>query len=475
MKNRAIPDLSILSPEQKKLVHDRALQILEKTGVRVDCPKAAEIFAGAGAPPDSSGRVRIKPHMVEKALSSVPKSVPIFNRNGDPAFVLGRGAERIRFGMGVTNLYYQEPGTDETVAFARRHMSACTRLANALDGFDMVSTLGVVQDAPPETSDLYATLEMAANTVKPLVILVSDEAALPSVLDMMEALFGDVSQKPFFIPYFNPITPLVLNTGTTDKMMEAADRGIPFIFSNYGMAGASTPITIAGTAGLMTAELLAGLVLAQSYKPGTRLVLGSLPASFDMRTMATYYSSLGILLNLACAEMMDFYQVPHAGTSGSGIGWGPDLLADGGMWFNHLTAGLGKAQMAPFVGGNLGSMAFSPSTAVLSDVIIRQVLEFSRGFSLEEAEFALQDIDMLGPGGDFLGTDLTYERFKTSGFASGVWPVYTYDGWMADNRPGALDMLTEKTKSLLAETSAPEDHDALIQKGEAFIGDINPS
>jgi trimethylamine--corrinoid protein Co-methyltransferase len=151
-----------------------------------------------------------------------------------------------------------------------------------------------------------------------------------------------------------------MNAGTTDKMQSAIERSLPFIYSNYGMVGMSTPITPAGTLSLLIAELLAGLTLSQLIKEGTPVILGSLPAYFDMKDMLDYYDPLTFVLNLACAEMMSHYHLPHAGTSGSGLGWGPDLLAGGLLWMDHLTACLGKVGLAPFVGGNLGSKAFSP-------------------------------------------------------------------------------------------------------------------
>ena len=37
-----------------------------------------------------------------------------------------------------------------------------------------------------------------------------------------------------------------MNAGTVDKMKISIERGLPIIFSNYSMAGASTPLTPAG-------------------------------------------------------------------------------------------------------------------------------------------------------------------------------------------------------------------------------------
>ena len=89
------------------------------------------------------------------------------------------------------------------------------RLGGALPHFDVISTVGVVQDVDPSLSDLHAALEMVANTTKPLVILAADEAAFPHVLDLLERVCGDLAPKPFVIPYFNPTTPLVINAGST--------------------------------------------------------------------------------------------------------------------------------------------------------------------------------------------------------------------------------------------------------------------
>ena len=78
-----------------------------------------------------------------------------------------------------------------------------------------------------------------------------------------------------------------------------------------------------------------------------------------------------MLLNIACAEMMTHYGLPHSGTSGSGPGWGPDLLASGGFWMNHFSSLLGKVGLVPFVGGNFDSLAFSPAAVVYADEVIR--------------------------------------------------------------------------------------------------------
>jgi trimethylamine--corrinoid protein Co-methyltransferase len=468
------PHITVLDPAQVEFIHEQSLRILSSVGVRVDSERARDVFAQALGSSSVEGnraidgdRVRIPRDLVEWALETAPSTVEIYDRRGNPAFRLGD--DRTRFGIGVTSLYYQDPQTDEVMPFERKHMETMVRLGSALRNFDVISTVGIVQDVPTEVSDLYAVLEMSANTVKPLVILVSDEDCFPSVLNLLEHLHGDLASRPFVIPYFNPVTPLIMNAGTADKMLVAIERGLPFIYSTYSMSGMSTPITPAGTLALMNAELLAGLVLSQLAKEGTPIILGILPAIFDMKTMVSFYDPQSLVLNLVCAEMMAHYRLPHCGTSGSGTGWGPDLLAAGTYWMNHVSSCMGKAGLAPFVGDTLGSKAFSPANVVFVHEVIEQALRFAQGIRLDDASVDLDEIGRVGPGGDFLLSELTLELYRSAYYSSPIFPRWSLEKWQEQGRPQAIDLLRSYTRQLMAKLDAPEDHAHLMAQGEAFI------
>jgi trimethylamine:corrinoid methyltransferase-like protein len=461
------PTLTVLDQEQIEQIHGYSLQILSSIGVRVDSEPARQLFAKAIGPAAiDHGRVRIPPELVEWALATAPSAVDIYDRAGQLAFRLPGQA---RFGIGVTALYYQDPETDAVTPFSRKDMETTVRLGDALSSFDVISTVGIVQDVPAAVSDLYATLEMAANTVKPLVILISEEEAFPAVLDLLEHLHGDLASRPWIVPYFNPITPLVINRGTVDKMRAASERGLPFIYSNYGMAGASAPITSAGAMVLLIAELLAGLTLSQLIKEGTPVILGSLPAFFDMKGLGSFYDPQSYLIDLACAEMMAHYCLPHAGTSGSGMGWGADLIAAGHQWTNHLVSCMGKVGLVPFVGDNLGSKAFSPAVIVYADEIIGQSRLLAHGFVLDDDSAALGEIAQAGPGGSFLTSSLTLKLFRRAYYHSRIFPTLTLEEWQARGCPRADDLLRNYTRRLIDGLRPPDDHADLTARGEAFI------
>jgi trimethylamine--corrinoid protein Co-methyltransferase len=465
--NSVHPHLSVMDPKQIKRVHEYSLQILSSVGLRVDSVEAQKLFTRAiGSQALDGDRVRIPADLVEWAIQATPARIDIYDRTGSPAFRL---PDKARFGVGVTSLYYQEPETDRVVTFTRKHMETCVRLGSSLPSFDAISTVGIVQDVAPQVSDLYATLEMTANTTKPLIILISDENVFPYVLDLLEHLHGDLSACPSIIPYFNPITPLVINKTTVDKMFAAIERDLPFIYANYGMAGASTPITPAGQLALMNAEVLAGLTLGQLIKEGTPMILGIHPACFEMKGNESFYDPKSYLIDLAAAEMMAHYNLPHSGTSGSGMGWGADLIAGGHQWFNHLISCLGKKGLAPFVGDILGSQAFSPNLIVYANEVIQQVRLFAEGFVIDDTNIGLEDIAQAGPGGDFLLSNLTLKSYRNAREFSHIFENLQIDGWQARGRPRMEDLLRGHTRQLLDESKPAENHSELLAQGESFI------
>jgi trimethylamine--corrinoid protein Co-methyltransferase len=465
--NNVRPRLTLMNEEQIQEAHANVLKVLSETGVRVDSPDILQLLERKLGLKSRDQIIRFPPEVVEDAIKSAPKTIDVHDRRGEHKLKLGE--DHLRFGVGVTALYYQEPVDDKLELFTRRNFQDLVRLGSALPLYDVISTVGIVRDVKVELTDLYGSLEHISNTTKPMVLLVSDEDKFPAVLEMFEKLHGDLGAKPFIIPYFNPVSPLGMNAGTVDKMKLAIERGLPIIFSNYSMAGASTPLTPAGTLTLLMAELLAGLVISQTIKKGAPILLGMLPVYFDMRTLLNFYDPQSILVSVACSEMMKHYGIPHCSTSGSGTGWGMDLIAADTYWMNTLALLLSSGHLAPFIGDSLSSKSISPTTIVHVHEIIDQSLRFANGFQLDDVNSALNEIHKVGPGGSFLNQPSTLKNYKTGYYVSRVYPRYNMEKWLEAGAPPARQVLREKTQDLLADLPIPDDHDELIGKGEEFI------
>jgi trimethylamine--corrinoid protein Co-methyltransferase len=469
--NNVLPKLKMLTDEQIHDIHEYTIKLLETTGVRVDSPSAVEMLTKKVGRSNVEGRtVRIPRELVEWAIQVAPRRIQIYDRRGNPQFQIGGAEDRTRFGIGVTALFYQEPETDTPVEFQRKHMQDMVRVGNKLPHYDMVSTIGICREVPDYLTDLLGSLEHFANGIKPMVLLCSDEHKFDDVLNMIQHLHArDLGDKPFIIPYFNPVSPLVMNEGTVDKMKIAIERGLPVIVSNYSLSGATTPITPAGTIAVLLAELLAGLVIGQLYKEGAPMLLGMLPVYLDMKTLLNFYDPQSILVSLACAEMMAHYGIPHCGTSGSGTGWGMDLLAAETYWMNTLMMTLTKGGIAPFVGDTLGSKAVSPLTFIYCHEIIDQALRFSSGFQLDSPSVGLDEIYAVGPGKGFVSAPTTLKRYKNGYYVSRIFPRWSMEKWLEAGQPHAQKRLKEYSIEFLKDLPAPEDHEELMRKGEEFI------
>lgn len=471
--SKVIPHLNLLTDEQKSGIHEYSLKILFSTGIRVDSSEARKIFRKTGTAIEKNNRIFLSRELIDWAIKTTPSDFTLYNRSGKVAFDIGANhLDKTRFGIGVTNTHYQEPGSGKVIKFLRKHMEISTRLGDVLPNFDVISTIGIPSDVSSDISDLYGALDMYVNTGKPLIILVLKDNTISKVFDLLEHLHGNISGKPFVLPYINPVTPLILNDSTVEKMIATIQRGLPVIFSNYSMYGATTPYSSAGTIALLNAELVAGLVLSQLIKEGTNVVAGSLPAGFDMSTMISTYTPQSFLMNIACAEMMEYYRIPHCGTSGSGNGWGPDLLASSALWMNHLTSCLGKVGLAPFVGSNFDSLVFSPTSAVYADTIIKMAKNLASGFLLDEKSAVLDEINSIGPGGNFLTSESTLKNYRKEIEDNPVWPGITLERWMNEGNPKAIDLLEKHTLDLIDNLVKPPNYDELISKGEEFIKNI---
>jgi len=465
--NNVRPRLVMMTEEQIQQAHKNVLKVLAETGVRVDSPAILKMLELKLGLKSQDRIIKFPPEIVEDAIKSAPKKIDIYDRRGEHKLNLGE--DRLRFGVGVTALFYQNPVDENLDIFKRKNFQDLVRLGSSLKHYDVISTVGIVRDVPEGTTDLYGSLEHIANTTKPLVLLVSDENKFPDVLQMFEILHGDLGSKPFVIPYFNPVSPLVMNAGTVDKMKISIERGLPIIFSNYSMAGASTPLTPAGTLTLLMAELLAGLVISQTIKKGAPILLGMLPVYFDMRTVVNFYDPQSILISVACSEMMKYYGIPHCATSGSGTGWGMDLISADTYWMNTLALLLSSGHLAPFIGDSLTSKSISPTTFVHAHEIIDQALRIHNGFQLDDVNSALSEIAKVGPGGNFLNQPSTMRNYKNGYYVSSVYPHYSMEKWQEAGSPPARQVLREKTQDLMASAPIPDDHDEFIGRGEEFI------
>ncbi len=90
--------------------------------------------------------------------------------------------------------------------------------------------------------------------------------------------------------------------------------GQPVVIAAAGMAGTTSPITLAGTLALTNAEILAGIAVAQMIRPGTPVVYGSQTTNANMKTGSiTIGSPEGALCYQYGAKLAKYFDLPCRG------------------------------------------------------------------------------------------------------------------------------------------------------------------
>ncbi|MFQ5873087.1 MAG: trimethylamine methyltransferase family protein, partial [Dehalococcoidia bacterium] len=264
--------------------------------------------------------------------------------------------------------------------------------------------------------------------------LVDYAPILRDVLEMAAAVAGGTDalrERPFVLPYFNSVSPLGYNTDTLDNLLLLAEWGIPVIFSPAPMAGATGPVTLAGTVTTSNAEALGGLVISQLKHPGVPFITGSEAAIMYMRTANIAFGApeQGILM-MAAVEMAHYYGLPVAGLGCATDSIGLDQQTALEQMMGAYSCVLAGVHLVPFVGFLEAGLTFSLESAVMGDEIIGMVRRIMRGVPIDDEALAMETIRSVGPGGNFLDTEHTFRHFKKEQWQPSLLCRTTYDSWV---------------------------------------------
>jgi trimethylamine--corrinoid protein Co-methyltransferase len=111
-----------------------------------------------------------------------------------------------------------------------------------------------------------------------------------------------------------PSPPLNWSSFACLNLIELARAGVPAEMIPMPLAGATAPVTLAGSVVQHAAESLAGVSIHQLAGPGAPLVWGGAPAIFDMSTGNTPMGAIETaMLNAACSQVGKSLGLPTHG------------------------------------------------------------------------------------------------------------------------------------------------------------------
>lgn len=444
-----IPRLNILTQDKLELIHLATLEVLRRTGVAVKEPRALKLFKEGGCSVDGE-RVRIPSHMVEWALRNTPPRVAMCDRNGNPAMFLEEN--KTYFGTGSDTPNMMDPYTGERRLAVLSDIENVAKVVDGLEELSFLMCMGIASDVNPRISDIYHFEAMVGNTEKPIVFTSWSLENLEAIVQMAEVVAGGedkLRMNPFLALYTEPISPLTLAQEATQKLMYMAKKGLPLVFTPGAICGATAPITIAGGLIQGNAEMLAGYVLANLIREGTPFVHGGAITSLDMATSLMCYASPEFMLaTSALTDLARYYRLPmfsFAGCSDSCL-YDQQASLEGALW--TLLSSLSGGNLVHDVGYVNNGLTTSFEQLVVSDEVIGMVRRITGGIEVNEETMALDLIDEIGPGGEFLTSDHTLKHFREN-WRPRLISRLPYDKWVNGGKKDLGARANERARHIL--------------------------
>ena len=402
---------SRMGKEECEKIHLASLEILQRVGVDVHDEKARGYLVRGGAKADGL-RVRIPEYMVTRALSTAPKRITLYNRNGKVA--MRAGGYRSYFGGGSDCLNVLDHRTGERRRPTLNDVRTASTLLDALPEIDFVMSAFLPEDVDSRIYDRYQMEVMLNNTTKPIVFVTPDFEGCAAAVEMCEIVSGGpeaFQQRPFATCYINVTSGLTANAEALQKCMYLAEKGLPQLYIPLNAGGVNSPVTTAGCMASMNAGILLGIVLSQLVREGTAIAIpGWNGGPYNLQTMVGNYvlaDEQGVP-----TSMGKYYDLPVFGLGGSTDSKILDQQSGFEITLSLMTALLHGANIVHDVGFMDSGLQGSLQNMVISNEILGFLRAATAGVVVNDETLALDVIEELGPTGNYLGHEHTLRHYK---------------------------------------------------------------
>jgi len=464
-----------LSGKDVQTIHEAALAILEKTGFTYESglDDTLRMLAAAGAQVDrTAARIRFPRKLVLEHIRKAPQQVVLYSRTGKDDLDLAE--HHVYLGTGGAAIRIIDLQTGDYRPSTLKDLYQVARLADKLDHIHFFLRPCIPTNIPETEYDVNGFYACLKGTGKHVMAGVNNIKSFHQVLELASMVAGGrekLSEKPFIsvITCF-AISPLKLCTASTLIMQEANRHRIPVALSCAPMAGSTAPITMAANLVQIHAEQLAGILICQLTQPGAPVLYGGIPGRANLNTMGYLGGSVECgMMNAAIHQMAHHLKVPNYNSSALTDAKIPDQQAAWEKGMTTLLAAMGGSNFVHHAAGMLESMiAVAYEQYVIDDEIIGMSCKVLKGIDVDPEHLALEVIDSVGPGGNFMTHAHTLKHMRTEYFSgNGVTDRKSRTRWEQDGRLDARERARQIARKILAQPETPcfsAEVDAAIRK-----------
>lgn len=430
-----------LTDSDIRRMHEGIVRLMSEVGIKVANKRAFELFKTAGVRTNEEKQlVYISESLLEDCVDAAPSEI-VLHARGNPDNNIIVGGKRVHYGSGGTALNVLDLETGEKRPSTLKDVQDVSKLLDFLDNVHFQVIPVYPNDLPAEKVDINRFFAAINNTNKHVQGGVYTVPGTREVVEMCSLIAGGkekLQREPFVSFITCVISPLEIDKAYGDLLMTCAESGLPLSIPAEPLTGATGPVTIAGNVANLCAETLAGLCLAQLLNRGTPILMACTSTSTDLRTMS--YASGSVeegLINACAAQMAQFYGLPFYGTAGQSDSKILDAQAGYEGAITNLLVGMAGGN---FIHDAVGLLEFCMTASyekyVMDNEILGEVMRVLKGVEVTDETLAIDVTAKVGPGGNFVQEDHTFDHMREEHFVPKVADRQPRDTW---NKAGKKD------------------------------------
>ncbi|MFW9907400.1 MAG: trimethylamine methyltransferase family protein [Candidatus Thorarchaeota archaeon] len=450
--------ISFLSNSDIDAIHSASLEILNRVGVEIRNPVARDIFKKAGCEVDAS-RVKMHSELIEECIRRTPNSFDLYSTDGKTSFPIGE--DHVLYNPGSSVSYFRDRLTEKMRKGTARDLVEIVHLVDLLEHIHAQSTALIPSDVPEIITDVYRLYLILRDSRKPIITGAFRKEGIQDMKMLLEVVVGDeeeLERRPPAIFDCCPSSPLMWGDTTSQNLMDCAESKIPIEIVPAPLMGATSPVTIRGTIIQTNVEIISGIALAQLVSPGTPIIYGGAPASFDMRYATPRFAAIeAIIAACASAEVGKRLGLPtHAY-----LGLSDSKTLDSQAGFESgLGIALGALTRVNIISGP-GAYAYinclSLEKLVIDNELCGAAYRLIREDYSTETKDLISLIETVGPGGDFLKQKHTARNLRTEHYMpSSIIDRLSTDSWIGAGSKNIMDRARERVTELLDRQSSQQ-------------------
>lgn len=459
------PSLNILTPDLIEQIIQEAKRILADLGMEIRGRALRQRLVEYGLPLKGD-RIHFPPEVVEWAIQQAPKSFTLYTRDGRPHADIG--SNNVHFVPGSSGLRMLDHRTQEVRLANSRDFVEYIRLCDGLEHIAYPATaFSTNDDIEPQVSDAWRLYMVLTNSLKPVVSGAFTEHGVPRMAEMMQ-LFrrdkADLMARPMSIFTITATGMFRYSEDSGQNLLDCVEWGIPVEIVPVTLMGLIAPVTLVGATIFHTADVLAGITMAQIVKPGAPVLFGGAPATFHMKAASAPMAAVEAMhLDVAYVAVAKHLGLPTQAYMALSDSKFLDAQAGAETFSSALLAALAGVNSVSGPGMLDYLLVFSLPKLVYDNELCGQALHFLQNIRPQ------QDIPAL----DLARQLLTEQHLITAEHTLAHWPETLYltgettdrtsrETWVKQGSKSLLQRATEEVEQRLA-AYQPIDTDPLIE------------